>query len=288
METPPSLPPPQSGNKRLWIILAVVAAVLLIFVIGVVALGVFGFRRVQEKRAAARAATTQLQQTVSEERAKMADSIRKGEITGGDTALGRMKDQLEKSAGQLNDADAAAARAMAVFMGKMQTQVRDYQSAANRFAEAKVFAPTYTERAGIEAHRQIVRDFIAKNAQLADTLRRGEEMLRAELDAAKVPAKTRDATISGFTHSQGKTRPVQARIRDCDQKLGDTALSILDLFDKNWGKWHRDDASGQIVFVDGAALTAYNTAIERVQAAAAEQAQAQQELLKSMPAAKQP
>ncbi len=284
MDAPTSPPPlpPVSGNKRLWIILSAVAVIVAIGVVALGALGVFGFRRIQEKRAAAQQATSQLQQVATEERAKMAEMIRSGEVTDGDAALGRMKDQLEKSASQFSGADADAARAMATFMGKMQEQVRDYQAAATRFTEAQVFSPAFTDRSAIEPQRQVVREFLAQNARLADTVRRGEELLRTELDTAKIPARTRDATLAGFTKSQGAIRPMQTIVRNCDQRLGDDALAVLDLFDTHWGKWKRDAASGQVIFEDEKTLNAFNALIERVQATAAEQGQAQEQLARVM------
>lgn len=281
---PPPLPPSHQSNKRLWAILAAVAVVALIGLLALMALGFFSFRFIRNRQAAVREATSQLEKTATEERAKMADQIRSGEVNGSDASLGRIKDQLEQSATKLSGSDAAAARAMASFMGKMQQQVRDYQAAATRFTQAQVFTPAYREFGGLEAQRQIVREFIEQNERLADTVRRSDQLLREEMDAVKVPPKARDSALAGFNKSQAAIRPVQARIRECDRTLADAALVALDLFERHWGRWRRDEATGKMLFADTATLVAYNALIERVQTAAADQAKAQEELVKVMSA----
>lgn len=288
MDPKPSSQPSPRGNARLWGVLAAVAMVVMVGMLALGALGFFGFQRVRDRRAAVREATSQLEKAAAEERAKMADLIRSGDVKGGDAALGRIKDELEKTSHRLGSADAAAARAMAGFMGKMQQQVRDYQAAAERFTKAQVFTPTYRDRATLESQREIVREFLKQNEKLADTVRRSDELLRAEMDAAMVPAKTRDSAVAGFNKSQAVIRPLQARIRSCDRELGDAALIVIDLFERHWGKWHREPVMGRMVFDDQTALVGYNALLERMQAAANEQEKAQEELVKVMGAAKRP
>lgn len=285
----PFSPPPPRDNKRLWVILAVVAVLLLAAgSAAVVAIGIFGWRSVQTKRDAARAATAEFQTAVDQEREKMVERLRSGDGSGGEEALGRIKEQLEKSATQLGDADAGAARAMAAFMGTMQEQVRSYQVAATRFTEAQIFNPAFRDPSAIAGARQVARDFIAQNARVTDLLERSEDLLRAELDAAQVPSKTREETIKGFMRSQARSRAVQLRVRATDHQLGEAALAALDLLEKDWGKWRHDATSGNIVFDDAATAAAYNSLVEQVQKIAAEQAQAQQELAALMQSAPRP
>jgi len=241
-------------------------------------LGVFNFRFLRDDHVAAREAARQLEKSAGEERVRMAQSIRNGEIHGGDAAMARIQGQLEKTAGQLGTADAAAARAMANFMGRMRSEVRDYQAAAARFTQAQIFRPSFADQAAIEESRKVVREFLAQNSRLSETLRNGESMLRAEMDSLRIPAPTRDSTLAGFNRSQAAIRPVQMRIRACDQTLGDAALVALDLFERHWGRWRQENSTGDIFFADEAARISYSALIQQVQTAADQQAQAQEEL----------
>jgi hypothetical protein len=283
MEMQQSPPPlPGARKSRVWI---VVVAVTAFVVVGLIALGVAGFvtfRRMQEKRAAQRQAMSEIEKSAAEARAKIADSVQGGDIAGGGDAIEQMKQQLEKSASQVGGGDAAAIRASATFLGKMQAQVRDYEETVKRLTTAEMFSFNVRDKAMIDEHRQIVRDFLASNARITDTVQHSEELMGAELDAAKVPARTRQETLAGYKKSQIMIRPLQLEIRRCDQALGDAALAMLDLLETNWGKWRHDAASGAKEFDDDTTLAAHNALIEKVQAAAADQAAAQEKLVKVM------
>ena len=279
--SPPPLPP-ASGKNRVGIILAVLGAFGAIVMIAAVVVGIATFRRVQEKAAASREALSQLEKTAAEARGNMADLIESGDATGGDAVLGRVKDQLEKSAANLNGRDALTMRALASVTGTMQGQVREYDALVKRMTQAELFSFKIREKAALEAHREILRDFLDSNDRLTATILHGEDLLRAELDKAGVSAKMRDATVAGFVRSQQISRPLQLRIREADQTLGKAGLVILDLLEKNWGKWRPGEDSGAPIFDDGKTLDSYNASIEQIQTAAADQAKAQEELVRSM------
>ena len=284
MENSPLPPPlPVRRKRRVWIVFAVLGMIGLISLGALGALGTFAFRRAAERRASIK----ELENKAHEERERMADAMSRGEIGGGDAAIERMKGQLEKSAAKFSSGDAAAARALGAFLSKMQIQVREYEASAARLTEANVFSFAIRDRSTLEAHRQIVRDFLTSNAKLTDTLRNAEQLARAELDAANIPAKLRETTMAGFNQSQA-TRPLQLRIRAYDQTLGDAALATHDLLEKNWGKWSRDKTTGQIRFEEDATLSAYNALIEKVQTAADEQGKVQAELVARMRSQKTP
>lgn len=280
----PSLPPPLPAPKknRTWIIIAVVAAVCALVMMVAVVAGITAFKRVRERAVASREARAQIEQATDAEREKMAEMIENGATSGGDAALGRVKEQLEKSAANLSGGDAKAVRAMANVTGKMQAQMREYETALGRLTNEEVFSFKIRERATFAVHRQLIGDFLAKNQQLTDSLRNGGDMVRTELDQAGVNAKMRDATVAGFLNSQVRMRPLQTRIRGADQTLGDSALAILDLLEKKWGKWKLDAATGAPIFQDDKTLESYNALIEKIQAAAADQTEAQGELVRLM------
>ena len=283
MELPPLPPPlPKPGKNRIWIVLGGVAVMTVTVFAVLIYAGFTAFQRVKEKAEAAREARSQFEKATAEERQKMADIIEKGDATGGEASLGRVKEQLEKSAASMKGADAVTMRVLAVVTGKMQADLKKYEAAKGRVAEAEVFTFKLRDKATLAAHRQLIGEFLASNKQLTETLKNGGDLVRSELDTMCVSPGTRDATVAAFVISQQKMRPLQMRIRGADQVLGDSALSILDLLEKNWGKWKIDDASGVPFFNDDHTLEAYNTHIEKIQAAAADQTEAQGELVRLM------
>jgi hypothetical protein len=256
--------------------LIVVCSIIgLVLIVGIVTgISVFVKQQVVKREEMAK-----IEKRAAEERVKMADSIRDGNVADGNAALGRIKDQLGQSASHLSGADAAAARGMANYLGKVQGNLQTYGAEMNKLMQAKVLSFNIQDRATIEQHRQLIRDFLAANNNLIETLQHGEDLLRAELDAEKVPAFTRDQTLRGYEKSQVELRPLQMRVRKCDQTLGESALAVLDLLDQNWGKWERNEASGRLRFQDNATLASFNDLIKKIQTAAADQEKAQQEML---------
>jgi len=286
MESPAS-PPPLPGKKKTnpWVIIGPVLGGIVL--IALVASAAVTFQRMKQKRAAANAAFSEMQNAASDEREKMADSIQKGETSGSDEAIGRMKQQLEKSAAHMSRDDANAARALAVYLARMQEKAQAYEAALKRMLDADVLAFNFSDRAMIEPHRKLIVDFAAANDEMTDTVLRAEELARAELVTAKVPERTIEATMNGFNKGRVQ-RQLQLRIREYDHTLGEAGLATLDLLDKNWGRWSRDETSGQLRFQDDATLDTFNGLMTKIQTAADEQTRTQQELAVQMRAMGRP
>ena len=75
-----------------------------------------------------------------------------------------------------------AARALANYLARVRAQVRDHETAFQRLQQKKALSWHIRDLAEIERDRQIVRDFLATNARLTDTLQYGESFIRAELN----------------------------------------------------------------------------------------------------------
>lgn len=242
------------------------------------------FQNFKKKQAAKQEALAQMEKEVAAARDYAASSLEKGESPASQEYMGRMKETLEKSAANLSGGDAAATRALAAFLGRMQARVQTYEAASARVLEAKVLSFEITDRAAITQHRQLLVEFSEANEKLTDILRRAEELVREELAAAKVPDRMIEITMNGFNKNRSQ-RELQLRIREYDRVLGETGLAILDLLDKNWSQWNRDAAKGQLLFQSDATLASFNDLITKIQTTAEEQGKAQQELAAKIRAA---
>jgi hypothetical protein len=174
--------------------------------------------------------------------------------------------------------NAVAARALANYLARLRAQVREHEAAFSRLQQQKALSWHIRERAEIERDRKIIRDFFTTNARLADTLQNGEGFIRAELNTAKVPAATRDSLLTRYAKSEGPLLPLQMHVRHCDQVIGENALAVLDLLDFNWGEWSRDEATGRIDFTNTITLATFKDYVGKIEAAAAERKQAEDEL----------
>jgi hypothetical protein len=282
--TPPPLPSQKKTNVGLWIAAAFGLLILISLSVGAT-VAIHGF---QKKQAAKREALAQMEKEAAAAREYTATSLEKGDLAPGqeDRAryMGRMKDALEKSATHLTGDEAAATRAIAAFLARMQEHVQTYETASARILEAKVLSFEITDRATIAQHRQLLGEFSAANEKLTDILHHSEDLVRKELAAAKVSDRMVETTMTGFNRSRAQ-RQLQLRIRESDRVLGETGLAALDLLEKNWGQWNRDTASGQLLFQNDATLASFNVLMAKIQTAADEQGKAQQELAAKIRAA---
>ena len=174
--------------------------------------------------------------------------------------------------------DALAARALSNYLAKLQAQVGEHEAAFSRLKEQKALAWNIHERAEIERDRQIVRDFLTTNSRLADTLQNGEGFIRAELGTAKVPAAVRESALTLYANTEGPLLPLQMRVRHCDEAIGENALAVLDLLDFSWGTWQRDDATGELEFNNTVTLATFRDYVVKIEAAANERKDAEEEL----------
>ncbi|MEI9897050.1 MAG: hypothetical protein WDN28_25110 [Chthoniobacter sp.] len=174
--------------------------------------------------------------------------------------------------------DLVAARALANYLTRIRAQVRDHDAAFLRLQQQKALSWTIHDRPDIERDRQIVRDFLATNARLTDSLQYGEGFIRAELKTANVPGSVRDSAVALYARSQGPVLPLQLRVRRCDQVIGENALAVLDLLDFNWGEWSRDAATGRLDFTNSVTLATFQDYVGKIESAANERAAAQEVL----------
>ncbi len=280
MDLPPPIPKQKkNSNWGLYIglgLLAVIVAVLA----GLFAFGVYkGYQRAVERKQA----IAHMDQQLSIEQAKVADALRNGKSEDREAAVGRMKDELKRASEHMSDADAAAARGMASFMGKLQAQSRELHAAGQRLTAASVFEFKIEDRATIDENRKLLRDFLATNEKLTNIILHGEDLVGAELDAAGVPPKTRAAAIAGYLSTSVPNRPLMQTIRGCDKTIGETGLSVLDLLDQNWGKWHRN-AEGKLIFQDHATVETFNGLMAKIHEASTQQKDAEQKAAARMQA----
>jgi len=174
--------------------------------------------------------------------------------------------------------DVTAARALANYLNRIRAQVREHEAAYVRLQRSKALAWNFPQREDIERARQVVRDFLSTNQRLADSLEHGESFIRAELDTAKVSPTVRESVLERYEKTQKPLLPMQQRVRESDDAIGQNALAVLDLLDFNWGNWSRDEATGRIDFPNTITLATFKEYVGKIAAAANERKQAEDDL----------
>ncbi len=251
----------------------------LVVVIAVVVIGAQAMGRARERAMANRAARSEAERTVTEQREKMVDSLKTGDAAAGMEAVGQMRGQLERSASTMKGEDAAAMKAMAEVLRKIEVPGKGYAAAIARIKDEEVLQFRVTEKATFGKHREIVREFLARNDDLAAAVENTEKITRETMKQAGISQAKIDATVAGMARGEALTHRLKAKIRAADKTIGESALGVLDQLEENWGKWHYDETAGHLVFKDNELLAAHNLLVGKIQDAGELQSKAQEKLV---------
>jgi hypothetical protein len=88
-----------------------------------------------------------------------------------------------------------------------------------------------------------------------------------------------NAALAGYKSKVAPRTGLIVEIRGCDERCGQAMLAILDLWEKNWGKWHYDSPMKTVRFEDPEAQQSYHRFLATIKKASQEQVQAQGELV---------
>lgn len=253
----------------------VLNGILLLFFVGAFIVGL-------NRRAKATQFSQNLQNTERELQTSVQKSYnRKTGITNIDIkGIERIRNQLDRGAQTLSGDDALIARAMSKFAAGMEEAAQKYQSAKNELDAAHVLdLQSLINEQQIASRREIIQRFMSANSELASAFSNAVDTVRANLASLHVSPGEANAALAGF-ESRWKTRaPLVLKIRDCDNRIGQGMLGILNLLDQNWGKWSYDSNRKLLTFEDTDARVAYKQFLAQIESAGQEQIRTQGELI---------
>jgi hypothetical protein len=85
--------------------------------------------------------------------------------------------------------------------------------------------------------------------------------------------------MAGFDSKFVPRRDLTLLIRECDYRMGQSMLSVLDVLETNWGKWNYNPVTEKIYFDNDDARQAYQQSIAAIKLAGQEQVAAQGKLV---------
>jgi hypothetical protein len=241
-----------------------------------------GFNKGIQNRIEQRKASAELQASSQELQARVKESYdpEKGITNFDSSQLDRMQRELQNASQKLSGDDAVIMRVMGNHMARMQQALRKYEAALTTLTETEVLdAGNLTDKAQIVSRRKIVRNFLSANADFKQVIASSEKNIREELAQAKIATAKLEAAMQGFNSKAAPRTALTLRIRDCDQRIGDTVLGALEVFEAQWGQWQYDPAGEQIEFTDEKAAEAYQGFIDALNEAAEEQVKLQGRLV---------
>jgi hypothetical protein len=223
---------------------------------------------------------------VNQASSDMQSEVRKQLSTGGTNRelaqknIDKKIDEFEKSVQTAaNDATgdrALAMRASTGYLERMKTLKHDLDGASAELTAAKVLVPAgITNKSQLQYRREVVQKFMKANDALKDFIVHGEDNYRAELVRRHASDRVTAETIRGYKKTADTVNPLVAQVRECDSRIAQAMLAIVDLEESDWGNWHTQPESGKIIFQSHESLEKYNALIRDIRTATADEKKAQ-------------
>jgi len=178
------------------------------------------------------------------QRQDLARSLAEGKMPNTDAAFDQAREQIEKSSADGTTAEKASAMVASGYLEVVQELTNAHKASLQKLMDAKVFAFKAKDREMIAAHKNLLQEFIATNANLVGTITQRENAMRAGLEEAELPPADIEKITAEIKKTADRTVETELMIRGCDQALADAALKVLDVMDKNWDALTRAEANG--------------------------------------------
>jgi hypothetical protein len=171
--------------------------------------------------------------------------------------------------------NALVQQAASSYRQRIQVAASEHVANAKRMQEAKVLdMREVTQREQLETKREVVRKFLASNEALRSLLVNEDVVFKEELVKLNVPPARSKSELNTFKSGiPGKAASI--RMRETEQRIGDSLLGALDFLDGIWGEWNYSKEYSQVQFSPPGALSKYNEFMEALEAASKEQKELQ-------------
>lgn len=183
----------------------------------------------------------------------------------------------QEPSAQAKGEDTLVQQAVSSYQQRFQEAVREHAANAKRMQEANVLVmKEVTQREQLEPKREVVRKFLASNEALKSLLVNEEAVFKEELAKLNLLQARIGSEVKAFQSGiRGKAAAV--RMREADQRIGNSLLGALDFLDEIWGRWNYNKEFDQVQFSPPGALMKYNNFLEAMDLASREQKELQEQ-----------
>jgi hypothetical protein len=194
-------------------------------------------------------------------------------------AIQQFRERLDQAGQQLSGDIGVLARIMSINLDAKATRSQNLQASGQRVRDAHIEQGFGLDTPGqIAERRKLVSDFLAANSALASAISNEENNILTMLQSSNVSPNFIEIDRQQLSRSRPQ-RELMLQIRAYDQQQGEDLLGILDLLEKDWGKWHSDPTNKTVNFDDDASRLGYLQHRQGLQDASAAQISLQRRML---------
>lgn len=219
-------------------------------------------------------ATTNLMSNLREQ-----SNSRTGITNPNSQAMQQVREQLNQAGQRLSGDAGVMARIISINLDAKATRAQNVQASGQRVRDAHIEQGYGLATPGqIADRRKLVYDFLAANSALASSISNEESYIMTMLQASNVSPKFIEIGRKQLSRSRPQ-RELLLQIRAYDQQQGEDLLGILDLLEKDWGKWHSDPTNKMVNFDNETSRLGYLEHLQALQDASAAQISLQRRML---------
>lgn len=187
-------------------------------------------------------------------------------------SLDRLQSDFNTAAQTTSGDDALVFQALSRYTAQMRSDLEKYHEAAAQLRTGHILTTSnLTDKTQIESRRELVQNFLTANQDLMHTTTNSADSIREDLENLKIPPAKIDSLMVRFNAKFAPRRDLEMQIRVCDDHIGQSMLTILDLLESDWGRWHYNAVNRKIYFNNPASLETYQNSLEAIHIAGKEQ-----------------
>lgn len=278
----PYVPPPGGKSPRKG--MSPLGIALIVIVSGLAAAG--GWFAVKEgtaRREARDEADRKIHDTLNEAQDDLRKQLEKeGSITNTREFMQKVRSGFDSAGSSLQGEDAKMARASSRFFQHLQEAGGGMEKLAKRLEQEEVFdVGKVKDRERLVMIRKLGRDLIAESDSLLKIALTSDKLFAKLMQEEGVGEAMSRGAIKGMKDVSSRQEPLIRRVRGADTKIGHSMVELADLLESEWGKWSAA-SDGITTFQNAAAADKLNKILADMQAAAADQSDAQKQLVEKM------
>ena len=195
-------------------------------------------------------------------------------------ALDRAQKATAEAADKVGGKRGQALKVMAEFQAESNKVSKETEQRGNQFLQMLDWG-TLESEGDYETRRKFMTEYAQYNREVTEFFESAPGNIGKRLDEINFQGRERAGIERGFNSEFGPMLKLVRGIRQCEITCCEIGIRIINLLEREQGKWSVNAATGSLEFENDEAIEAFNKAIAEFQAAGARQVELQQQVLDS-------
>jgi hypothetical protein len=187
--------------------------------------------------------------------------------------------EVVRRGGMALDEKAVLSQIESAIQSRLNEHLIPYRRICEKMGDTSPLNPVWLkERSDLGVARERILLARKANGEIRDVLAQMAPVVTDELAKRGVPVEDRARLTKSILGSYDVAGKAFAVMRGQDDTITSELLKACDLLDENWGRWHVDGNTGELIFDNDSAVQEFNAIRAKVSDVAEEQKRSQAEL----------